>query len=30
MKTKAAVIVEPGKPFEVEELDLDGPRRARC
>ncbi|HEV7653243.1 MAG TPA: NDMA-dependent alcohol dehydrogenase [Mycobacteriales bacterium] len=26
MKTKAAVIVEPGKPFEIEELDLDGPR----
>ncbi len=25
MKTKAAVIVEPGKPFEIEELDLDGP-----
>jgi len=26
VKTKAAVIVEPGKPFEIEELDLDGPR----
>jgi alcohol dehydrogenase (nicotinoprotein) len=26
VKTKAAVIVEPGKPFEVEELDLDGPK----
>ena len=26
MKTRAAVIVEPGKPFEIEELDLDGPR----
>jgi S-(hydroxymethyl)glutathione dehydrogenase/alcohol dehydrogenase len=25
MKTKAAVIVEAGKPFEIEELDLDGP-----
>ena len=26
MKTKAAVVVEPGKPIEIEELDLDGPR----
>lgn len=26
MKTKAAVIVEAGKPFEIEELELDGPR----
>jgi alcohol dehydrogenase (nicotinoprotein) len=26
VKTRAAVIVEPGKPFEVEELDLDGPK----
>lgn len=26
MKIRAAVIVEPGKPFEIEELDLDGPR----
>jgi NDMA-dependent alcohol dehydrogenase len=26
MKTKAAVVIEPGKPFEIEELDLDGPR----
>jgi NDMA-dependent alcohol dehydrogenase len=26
VKTRAAVIVEPGKPFEIEELDLDGPR----
>lgn len=26
MKTTAAVIVEPGKPFEIEELDLDGPQ----
>ena len=26
MKTRAAVIVEAGKPFEIEELDLDGPR----
>jgi S-(hydroxymethyl)glutathione dehydrogenase/alcohol dehydrogenase len=25
MKTKAAIIVEAGKPFEIEELDLDGP-----
>jgi alcohol dehydrogenase (nicotinoprotein) len=26
MKTKAAVVQEVGKPIEVEELDLDGPR----
>lgn len=26
MKTKAAVVIEPGKPIEIEELDLDGPR----
>src|SRR5215471_21863008 len=26
MKTKAAVVYEPGKRIEVEELDLDGPR----
>ncbi|MEO9238955.1 MAG: alcohol dehydrogenase catalytic domain-containing protein, partial [Jatrophihabitantaceae bacterium] len=26
MKTKAAVIVEPGKPFQIEELNLDGPK----
>jgi S-(hydroxymethyl)glutathione dehydrogenase/alcohol dehydrogenase len=26
VKTKAAVIVEPGKPIEIEELNLDGPR----
>ncbi|MFI2285726.1 Zn-dependent alcohol dehydrogenase [Nocardia beijingensis] len=26
MKTQAAVIYETGKPFEIEELDLDGPR----
>ena len=26
MKTKAAVVYEPGKPIEIEELDLDGPR----
>lgn len=26
MKTKAAVLYEVGKPFEIEELDLDGPR----
>ncbi len=25
MKTKAAVLLEPGKPFEIMELDLDGP-----
>ncbi|GAB10823.1 putative zinc-containing alcohol dehydrogenase [Gordonia araii NBRC 100433] len=25
MKTKAAVLLEPGKPFELMELDLDGP-----
>ncbi|WP_416566300.1 NDMA-dependent alcohol dehydrogenase [Nocardia testacea] len=26
MKTQAAVIYETGKPFEIEDLDLDGPR----
>jgi alcohol dehydrogenase (nicotinoprotein) len=26
MKTKAAVVYETGKPLEIEELDLDGPR----
>jgi alcohol dehydrogenase (nicotinoprotein) len=26
MKTKAAVLFGPGKPFEITELDLDGPR----
>ncbi len=26
MKTKAAVVVEPGKPIEIEELELDKPR----
>lgn len=26
MKTKAAVVYEPGKPMELVELDLDGPR----
>ncbi len=26
MKTKAAVVYEPGKPIEIEELDLDKPR----
>jgi NDMA-dependent alcohol dehydrogenase len=26
MKTRAAVVHEPGKPIEIEELDLDGPR----
>ena len=26
MKTKAAVVYEPGKRVEIEELDLDGPR----
>ncbi|HUR76055.1 MAG TPA: NDMA-dependent alcohol dehydrogenase [Sporichthya sp.] len=26
MKTKAAVVIEPGKPIEIEELDLDGPK----
>jgi alcohol dehydrogenase (nicotinoprotein) len=26
MKTKAAVVFETGKPMEIEELDLDGPR----
>jgi alcohol dehydrogenase (nicotinoprotein) len=26
MKTKAAVVYEAGKPIEIEELDLDGPR----
>ena len=26
MKTRAAVVHEVGKPIEIEELDLDGPR----
>jgi S-(hydroxymethyl)glutathione dehydrogenase/alcohol dehydrogenase len=26
VKTKAAVVIEPGKPIEIEELELDGPR----
>ncbi|MDQ6849987.1 MAG: NDMA-dependent alcohol dehydrogenase [Actinomycetota bacterium] len=26
MKTKAAVVYEPGKPIEIEELELDGPK----
>ncbi|MGQ0629684.1 MAG: NDMA-dependent alcohol dehydrogenase [Sporichthyaceae bacterium] len=26
MKTKAAVVIEPGKQIEIEELDLDGPQ----
>jgi NDMA-dependent alcohol dehydrogenase len=26
MKTKAAILSEAGKPFEIEELDLEGPR----
>ena len=26
MKTTAAVLLEAGKPFELMELDLDGPR----
>jgi Zn-dependent alcohol dehydrogenase len=26
MKTKAAVVYQTGKPIEVEELELDGPR----
>jgi alcohol dehydrogenase (nicotinoprotein) len=26
VKTRAAVIVEPGKPFEIEELELSGPQ----
>ena len=26
MKTKAAVVYEPGKRIEIEELDLDRPR----
>ena len=25
MKTKAAVLFEPHKPFEIIELDMDGP-----
>ena len=29
MKTKAAVVYEPGKRIEVEELDLDGPQAGR-
>lgn len=26
MKTRAAVVYEPGKPIEIEDLDLDGPK----
>ena len=26
MKTTAAVVYEPGKPIEIEELELDGPK----
>ena len=29
MKTKAAVVYEPGKRIEIEELDLDRPQAAR-
>ena len=29
MKTKAAVVYEPGKRIEIEELDLDRPRTER-
>jgi S-(hydroxymethyl)glutathione dehydrogenase/alcohol dehydrogenase len=29
MKTTAAVLLEAGKPFELMELDLDGPVPAR-
>ena len=29
VKTKAAVVYEPGKPIEIEELDLDGPQGRR-
>ena len=29
MKTKAAVVYEPGKRIEIEELDLDRRRTAR-
>ena len=29
MKTKAAVLWEINQKWEVEEIDLDGPRRAR-
>ena len=29
MKTRAAVVYEPGKPIEIEELDLTGRRTGR-
>ena len=30
MKTRAAVVYEAGKPIEIEELELDSRRTARC
>ena len=30
MKGKAAVAWEPKRPLEVEQIDLDGPRRGEC
>ena len=29
MKTRAAVAWEAGKPLEIEELDLDGPKEGK-
>ena len=29
MKTKAAVAFEPGKPLEIELVDLEGPKKER-
>jgi S-(hydroxymethyl)glutathione dehydrogenase/alcohol dehydrogenase len=30
MKVRAAIAREPGRPLELDELDLDGPRRGEC
>ncbi len=30
MKVRAAIAWQPGKPLEIDELDLDGPRRGEC
>ena len=30
MKIRAAVAFEPGKPLEIEEVELEGPREGEC
>ena len=30
MKIRAAVAFEAGKPLEIEEIDLDGPKQGEC